>query len=224
MILARLERRLRRLLGMVPEFSSAEYWENRYRSAGNSGAGSYGRLAEFKAEVLNRFVHEHDIGRVVELGSGDGHQLSLARYPRYLGIDVSPAAIRLCRERFDKSPFEFRESSPAAFDYIRREFKPDLALSLDVLFHLVEDAVFETYMRDLFSLGADYVIIYASDGTFTDNAQHVVNRAFTPWVRDNAPDWHLSEVIANRYPFDPADGDNTSFSDFFIYRRSPPAP
>ena len=35
---------------------SASYWELRYRNGGTSGAGSYGRLAEFKAEVLNEFV------------------------------------------------------------------------------------------------------------------------------------------------------------------------
>ena len=36
--------------------NSHEYWEKRYASGGNSGAGSYNYLAEFKAEILNNFV------------------------------------------------------------------------------------------------------------------------------------------------------------------------
>lgn len=35
---------------------SAAYWETRYRGGEMSGSGSYGRLAEFKAEILNEFV------------------------------------------------------------------------------------------------------------------------------------------------------------------------
>ena len=41
--------------------NSREYWEKRYASGGNSGAGSYNYLAEFKAEILNNFVTENNI-------------------------------------------------------------------------------------------------------------------------------------------------------------------
>ena len=71
---------------------SAQYWDDRYRLAGNSGAGSYGRLADFKANVLNEFVAREKIASVVEFGCGDGNQLSLSRYPRYTGFDVSEHA------------------------------------------------------------------------------------------------------------------------------------
>src|SRR3954467_11496426 len=80
--------------------ASAAYWEKRYAGGGDSGAGSYGRFADFKAEVLNEFVEAHAIRNVIELGCGDGNQLVLARYPEYLGLDVSPAAVARCRERF----------------------------------------------------------------------------------------------------------------------------
>ena len=45
---------------------SAAYWDARYRAGGNSGAGSYGRLAAFKAEVLNEFVRRRGIRSIVE--------------------------------------------------------------------------------------------------------------------------------------------------------------
>src|SRR6185369_13409893 len=79
---------------------SADYWERRYTEGGTSGAGSYHRLALFKAEVLNEFVARQGIRSVIEFGSGDGAQLELANYPRYVGVDVSKAAIETTRARF----------------------------------------------------------------------------------------------------------------------------
>jgi cyclopropane fatty-acyl-phospholipid synthase-like methyltransferase len=80
---------------------SKRYWDNRYSQGDNSGAGSYGRLAEFKAEILNKFVAENNIRSVIEFGCGDGNQLMLANYPYYIGVDVSPKAIEICRKLFD---------------------------------------------------------------------------------------------------------------------------
>ena len=48
--------------------SSADYWEARYRDGGNSGAGSYGRLALFKARFLNDFVRSENVQSVIEFG------------------------------------------------------------------------------------------------------------------------------------------------------------
>ncbi|MDR0569556.1 MAG: class I SAM-dependent methyltransferase [Spirochaetaceae bacterium] len=79
---------------------SKAYWERRYAEGGNSGAGSYNRLAAFKAEMLNAFVRDNNIQTVMEFGCGDGNQLSLARYPRYTGFDVSETAVKLCKNRF----------------------------------------------------------------------------------------------------------------------------
>ena len=71
-------------------YGSAEYWERRYRERENSGSGSgsYGRLAEFKAEVINSFISENGIRSVLEFGSGDGNQLSLFKIEDYTGFDV----------------------------------------------------------------------------------------------------------------------------------------
>jgi|SRR5208282_2162844 len=81
---------------------SAAYWDGRYRAGGTSGDGSYGRLAAFKAEIINEFVRRHNIGSVIEFGCGDGSQLSLMHYPKYVGLDVSAEAVRMCASRFAK--------------------------------------------------------------------------------------------------------------------------
>lgn len=58
--------------------SSRNYWEKRYAKGGNSGVGSYSILAEYKASVINNFVTKNNIKKVIEWGSGDCNQLSLA--------------------------------------------------------------------------------------------------------------------------------------------------
>lgn len=42
-------------------FDSKRYWISRYQKGGTSGKGSYGRMAEYKAGVINDLVREADI-------------------------------------------------------------------------------------------------------------------------------------------------------------------
>lgn len=193
--------------------SSPQYWERRYRAGGNSGAGSYNRLAEFKASFLNRFVEDHQIDSVVEYGCGDGAQLRLARYPSYTGVDISPKAVEMCRTLFsgDTSKRFLHLDAAAAGP------TGDLSLSLDVVYHLVEDAVFEAYMRRLFESARRFVIVYSSNIDQEWTGQHVRHRQFTKWVEQNKPDWFLQSTLKNAYPFDPAEPDHTSFADFYVF-------
>ena len=203
---------------------SQAYWESRYRGGGTSGGGSAGRLAGFKAEVVNALVCEHKIASVVEFGSGDGNQLVLADYPRYIGLDVARAAIQRCSGRFagdrTKSFFLY---DPFCFLDHERVFHADLALSLDVIFHLIEDAAFEAYMRHLFAAADRFVVIYSpdSEGSTVHCAPypHMRLRAFTPWVRANCPAWTLVRRIPNRYPYDAENPAGTSMADFFNFQK-----
>lgn len=93
-------KRLRHLWRRCRFPGSSWYWEERYRQGGTSGSGSFGRLAEFKAETLNGYVARMAIQSVIEFGCGDGAQLDLARYPRYVGVDVAESSISACRSLF----------------------------------------------------------------------------------------------------------------------------
>lgn len=93
-------------------------------------------------------------------------------------------------------------------------------MSLDVIYHLVENEVFEKYMLVLFSAADRYVIIYASDhdANIGYRGTHVRHRKFTKWIQENVSDWNLINHIPNRYPYmgDPKKG---SFADFYIYEK-----
>ena len=161
---------------------SAAYWENRYSEGANSGAGSYDLLAGFKAEVLNGFIAKHQLQTVIEFGCGDGNQLTIANYPSYLGFDVSSTAIRTCKALFESDDTKsFRLVSEYDGDVA------DVALSLDVIYHLVEDDAFESYMEMLFKSSSKYVIIYSSnfESKPGDTSSHVRHREFTKWIKKN---------------------------------------
>lgn len=196
-------------------FRTEDYWEARYANGGRCGCGSYGRLAQFKADVVNTVVREHAIHSVIELGSGDGAQLALADYPRYTGVDVSRSAIARCRAAFkDDATKQFFHTS----ERDHYESRYDLALSLDVIFHLIEEPLFNQYMKDLFQSAERLVIIYSTNFDEFRSA-HVRHRHFSPWVETYAPGWRLLQHIRNRYPFDAEDRQNTAEAEFYIYQR-----
>lgn len=196
---------------------SAAFWERVYREGGNSGAGSYGRLAEFKAEILNDFVRTKNVRRVIELGCGDGAQLQLAEYPEYVGVDVTAGSIQRCSTLFADDPRKrFYRADALPKDLGRFE----LAVSLDVIYHLIENRVFDRYMSTLFAAAEHYVIIYSSNyDDVSTPGPHVRHRKFTTWISQNARDWQPAGFIANRYPVDPEREDDTSFADFYFFAR-----
>ena len=196
---------------------SRNYWEARYSGGGNSGAGSYNRLAQYKAAVINDFVQQNQIRTVMEHGCGDGNQLSLASYPEYAGFDVSSTAVLKCQSRFKQDMSKtFRTSDTYAGEVA------ELGLSLDVIYHLIEDHVFEAYMERLFDSSSKFVIIYSSNTAeynFSYSASHVKHRKFSDWIEKTCPLWELFDNTPNIYPFEEDDPHNTSLAEFFVYRK-----
>ena len=172
----------RKLKGIKSFKTSEKYWEENYKKGGNSGEGSYNNLAEFKAEVINEFVNEKKVLSVIEFGCGDGNQLRYFQFKSYLGYDVSRTVIQKCSADYanDKTKkFKIIDSSG--------DTTSDLTLSLDVIYHLVEDDTFNLYMERLFKASNKFVIIYSSNlEETTRSVPHVRHRKFDEWVKVNA--------------------------------------
>jgi SAM-dependent methyltransferase len=206
---------IRRLVGNLA-FSSKNYWEKRYKGMGTSGAGSYGRLAQFKSEVINNFILEHDVHTVLEFGCGDGNQLLLANYPSYRGVDVSRTAIELCRNKFSS---DLKKQFCLLSDY--KLVLADLTLSLDVIYHLVEDRIYLEHMHYLFDSSNKYVIIYSSNhDDLNYDGTHERHRNLTRWVEQYRRDFKLTNIIKNRYPFSDKNPNDTSHADFYFFERA----
>lgn len=163
--------------------SSGEYWKKRYRLGGDSGTGSGGIAAGYKASVLNAFVRRNRVQTLIEFGCGDGRQLSLAEYPEYLGIDISTDAVLRCRAIFEGDP---GKTFLTLDDYSGE--KAEVALSLDVLFHLTEDRIYYEYLDRLFDAATRYVVIYSSNERRRVTLPHVRHRS-------------VATDVARRFPY-----------------------
>jgi hypothetical protein len=119
-------------------------------------------------------------------------QLRLANYPKYIGVDVSSTAIELCRRAFaGDSTKRFVRAQD-----LDDETKAELALSLDVIYHLVEDDIFERYMGKLFRSSSRFVIVYSSNIDSSWPSQHVRHREFT---RVGGQERSWMELCVHRY-------------------------
>lgn len=178
------------------------YWEARYAAGGDSGVGSAGDAAERKAAYVNAVIRREGVTSVVDWGCGDGRQLELLELPAaYLGVDISATAVARCVRRHPSKSFLFWPASGPEVTV-----RADLALSLDVLFHLVRDEDFAAYRGRLFASAQRIVLAHTTDVDLTDTARHVRHRRITDHVPGG---WSL----ASR-PDDP------TVPGFYLWRRA----
>lgn len=188
-------------------FNSKIYWENRYKNNGDSGLGSYGAEAEFKANYINNFINNNDIKTINDFGCGDSNQINmLSGFDKYTGFDISETVLNICRNKFkNNDKFNFTNN-------INEMELSDVTLSLDVTYHVVEDKYFDEYMNNLFKLSSKFVLIYSIN---SDNSKgfaiHLKNRKFVDWANENYPNF---ELIDNK----PFIGKNNGVG-FYLFRK-----
>jgi SAM-dependent methyltransferase len=217
-VLGNIQRRIYHKLEKINDFSgSTNYWINRYEIGRDSGPGSYNQLALHKAEVINEFVKSNEIKTVIEYGCGDGNQLRYANYPQYTGFDISLRAIKICQTLY-------KQDISKAFYLLEPTQKishtADMTLSLDVIFHLVEDSIFNQYMIRLFDSSNKFVCIYSSNTEKNPSQQvsHVKHRKFSSWIDANRTQWKLIKMVKNKFPYNGND-EISSFADFYFYKK-----
>ena len=77
----------------------------------------------------------------------------------YVGVDVSRTVLDATRRRFAENPsIKFLHTSE-----VTDEHRAELALSLDVIYHLVEDDIFEAHLRQVFASATRFVVVYSSN-------------------------------------------------------------
>ena len=169
------------------------YWDNRYVSGRNSGAGSYGDESEVKASYVNNTIEKNNIKTILELGCGDGNQLSMFDIENYVGYDISPDIIKKCKDKFKGDETKIFRT----FDINKSNIidNHEMVISLDVIFHLVIDGAFERYMNVLFD-SSKYVLIYTMQNIEENtrkHAEHVLFRDVLSWTKNNAKNYELIE-------------------------------
>lgn len=193
-------------------FDSKFYWEERYKGGGNSGTGSYGAKSEYKASILNNLLEKNKINNLIEFGCGDGNNINCYNVEYYTGLDVSETAINICISTYkDDEKKSFIYYDPKLFK--SGGLKASLTISFEVIFHLIEDDVFRSYLHNLFNTSSKYVLIFSSnDDVLKDSASHVKHRKFT----DNVPNNFklVDEIITPE-----SEELKGLFSNFFLFEK-----
>jgi hypothetical protein len=210
--------RLRRLAAPGDDgFDATAYWDRHYAAGGTSGDGSYGHLGAFKAEVLGAFVARNAITSCIEFGCGDGNQLGLVPWPRYIGLDVSVAAVTRCIKRYANDPTKsFFLYHPGCFADWSGVLRADVAVSLDVVYHVTDDRQYDRYMKDLCDAARRFVVVYSTDYDLIAGARYR-HRKVTTWMASQAPEFRLTSRVPNPFP---GVGPGKSDAEFLFYERS----
>jgi len=145
---------------------SVAWWEHRYAKGGDSGPGSTGDMGRFKADTVNEFVAKHQIDSVFDVGCGDGEQVALLNVPCYVGYDPSSSALARAAKRLASDPTK-------AFTPQPHGYKAELALSMDVLYHLENEAERKEFLDILFALATRFVMIYTTRDNSHDGHHHI---------------------------------------------------
>jgi len=188
---------------------SLKYWDKRYSSGGNSGNGSYGDLLQFKAKIINDRIKKWNIKTIQDFGCGDGSlfdQLYLNAI-EYTGYDVSDFLISNLKNT-ENDLIHFKNYN----EYNAK--KSDLVLSIDVIFHLVEDNVYRKYIEDIQAATGKYLIVYSSNRSdLGEFGNHIKHREYTKDIQMD-----FEEFIPNAYPYSVL-GEKGSFCDFCIFKK-----
>ena len=119
-----------------------------------SGGGTAEEYAIPYADAIGRFVENHGIRTVVDLGCGDfsvGKRIASKRL-RYVGVDVVEEVVRRNRDRYGAEGVEF-----VCLDITRDELPPgDLCLIRQVLQHLSNAEILAVLER---TRGYPFVIV-----------------------------------------------------------------
>lgn len=184
------------------EFDYINLWERNYNEGKDSGSGSYGILAEFKSEIINNFVKQHELKNVIEFGCGDGNQLKYMNYKNYLGLDVSKSAIKLCSSIFrDDHAKSFFLYDPKFF-YNNGFLKSELVICLDVLYHIIPEVDFKKTLQDIFSCSSKFIILYTDTESYKNfyyqPDTHIYHRNIFDYL-SIFTEFRIIELIEQRY-------------------------
>jgi len=193
-------------------FDSQKYWEERYANWWNSWEWSYAKMAEYKAQIINDIIKRYKIKSIIELWCWDWNNLQYYDKVNYTWFDISKKAIENCIDRYleDKNKsFLYYEPKFFKSGWLQKE----MVVSLEVIFHLVEDSIYRKYMTDLFNTSSKYVVIFSSNHDNNKNsAIHVKHREFT---KDVSKDFKLIRKIETPTVWNK----KLFFSDFYLFEK-----
>eukprot|EP00933_Yihiella_yeosuensis_P034964 TRINITY_DN2845_c0_g1_i4.p1 TRINITY_DN2845_c0_g1~~TRINITY_DN2845_c0_g1_i4.p1 ORF type:complete len:204 (-),score=30.12 TRINITY_DN2845_c0_g1_i4:109-720(-) len=199
-------------------------------------------MYKFRTAALRRLIRELgeeqgvSMRSMLDLGVGDGCQFrmllpELPMIQEYVGLDVSKTIVSILQDSLTSGDL-LRGNSwqrPGGFSASFYHYdgydvpaelfglRFDIVLSLQVVMHILADALFDAYMRLLFSFAGSYIIIHG-DNEESPQENHVRGWRFTTWIEKEAPEWDLID----RVPFEqfcPTEVHDRKGDSLWVYAR-----
>lgn len=192
--------------------NSKEIWKNR---AANSGLGSRGARANYKADYISNFVKENKIDKIIDFGCGDLIVAKDIEVGNYVGVDIVDHKLPP-KEEIKPNSFKVIVSS---FDEFDENETSQLVINLDMLYHILENEskYLEDTIETLYNASEEFIIIYAQDSFRSDIkwSGHMFN---SPW-RQILENNYKVELVKQEDEFEfgsPIHSDAV----FFVYRKT----
>lgn len=135
------------------------YWNDRYKSGGDSGAGSRGLLRLWKWHKLVKYLQVERFtavkASVIDVGCGDLAFWKNFTCKNYTGIDFSETR---CQENSVERPnWKFICSGAEVPQQLE---KAEAVLCFDMLFHVVNETTFLMVLKNLTDYSSKYIFVY----------------------------------------------------------------
>ncbi len=136
-------------------FSNAAFWNFRYQHDPvlGSGRGSRGEFLKHKQELLRPFADSFEDADIVEVGFGDLETSRGLPFKNYRGIDTSREAVKIASQK--KPDWNF---SVGLADNLPSK-SADLAICLDVLFHVPKKQDYENIIMQLIRVSRKSILV-----------------------------------------------------------------
>jgi len=186
---------------------SEQYWERRYKSGGNSGGGSYGNGLVNKVELITDLMEKYDIKSIADVGCGDCTIVpKLPHLESYVGYDISSTIIDRHNSKNTNPSYKYKLISEL------ESLGLDLSLSLEVIFHQVNDEEYIEYMDNLVKTDSFYILILTMNDSILDT--HHVKAAHIKY-RDvvNKMSQYPNYELIGTFPF------TVTTSSYYLYKK-----
>lgn len=175
-------------------YQPREFWDQRLseqfdlRGTGETGLSlAYNRACyALRRDVLSRALRDSGTDpaglRVLDVGCGTGFFTAyyLERGARVTGIDIAPTSVQRLAERHPQARFVLGDVSEVALEH-----RYDIVNAFDVLYHITDDAKWETAVRHLARAVDSRGLMLLTD-TFAEHAGAASHNRMRPLARYRA--------------------------------------
>jgi len=173
------------------KYFTRDYWEKRYKTGGNSGFGSHDAgSVKFKGDYISNLIKKYGVETLFDYGCGDGNQLpAIKGYTNYFGYDIAANVVDLCKSKFVGDETKFFSSNLS--DILIRKY--DMAISMDVTYHIIEEELFELYLDNLFNAG-NIVVLFTTNNDSKTSLSHHHPRKVIDYIGNKFTDFKLIDM------------------------------